>query len=125
MSILVEREAEIPQYQSLNVITLFFFRSANDTWIGLIYQQEIGSWLWDGVASNAIYFNWGDNEPNQYAFNQETGVRMHSETNHWWDMFCAKRFYYICEKGTGKFHVVIFLHQNELTDLKQTNVYTV
>ncbi len=81
-------------------------------WIGLFYHLEIDSWLWDGVASNVTYFNWGENEPNNYVSNKEAGVRIHSATNNWWDRSCAERFYYICEKGTGKFHLLRRFYQN-------------
>ncbi|XP_024120583.1 C-type lectin domain family 17, member A isoform X2 [Oryzias melastigma] len=69
------------------------------TWLGLMYQEELGDWEWvDGTPLTKSY--WGESEPNGYQGRNESCVeiRFFGDQNSWNDIPCYEQNFWICEK---------------------------
>ena len=68
-------------------------------WLGLVNDKT-----WESTGKEAVYYNWGKNQPNNINEKREDKKReenctiMQSAKAFWHDFSCSDRFPFICEK---------------------------
>lgn len=72
------------------------------TWIGLTDRETEGTWKWvDGTKLKESY--WRTGEPNSYlGSNEDCGEMWPHEEQHWNDLECSYKNFWICEKALAQ-----------------------
>jgi C-type mannose receptor len=64
------------------------------------YEADTDGWRWSDMSPFA-YLNWDDGEPNNWDGWEDCMVILYGtgKVGKWNDMFCDRRYYFICEKA--------------------------